>query len=166
MYKVKVNDKFQFDVDKKGSDILINGEVIKIDISDLGNNLANVIYENKSFNTEIVELNRADKICLIKVNGNIYQVSVADQFDQLLKQLGFDNLAANKVAEIKAPMPGLVLNVMVEEGFEIKKGDNLLVLEAMKMENILKSSTDGIVKKVLIKKGEKVEKNQILIQFK
>ncbi|GAA3981541.1 acetyl-CoA carboxylase biotin carboxyl carrier protein subunit [Pedobacter ginsengiterrae] len=166
MHKVKVNNKFLFDIDAQDSGLLINGKSIAIDTSQVGLNSTNVIYEHKSYNTELVELNKAEKLCIIKVNGNTYKIQVEDQFDQLLKQLGLDNLATNKVAEIKAPMPGLVLNVIVKEGAEIKKGDNLLVLEAMKMENILKSSTDGIVKKVLIKQGDKVEKNQILIQFK
>ncbi|MNF13023.1 Glutaconyl-CoA decarboxylase subunit gamma [compost metagenome] len=67
--------------------------------------------------------------------------------------------------EIKAPMPGLVLNVIVESGQEVNKGDNLLILEAMKMENIIKSPSSGIVKKILVTKGDKVEKNEILIQF-
>ena len=166
MHKVKVNDKFLFDVDARDSALIINGKSVVVDMSNIGVNLANVIYEHKSFNTELVELNKAEKQCIIKVNGNTYKIQVEDQFDQLLKKLGLDNLATNKVAEIKAPMPGLVLNVMVAEGVEVKKGDNLLILEAMKMENILKSSTDGIVKKVLIKQGDKVEKNQLLIQFK
>lgn len=77
-----------------------------------------------------------------------------------------DNLNSNKVLEMKAPMPGMVLKVLVNAGDEVKKGDNLLILEAMKMENILKSTTDGTVSKVLVKQGDKVEKNQILIQFK
>jgi len=166
MYKVKVNDQFLFEVENKDSTFLVNGEPVELDISTIGNNSTHVLYQNRSFNTEIVELNKTDKICKIKVNGNIYQISVEDQFDVLLKQLGLDNLTANKVSEIKAPMPGLVLKVLVEENVEIKKGDNLVILEAMKMENILKSSTDGVVKKILIKQGDKVEKNQILVQFK
>ena len=166
MYKVKVNDRFLFEVENKDSSFLVNGEPVELDISTIGNNSTHVLYQNRSFNTEIVELNKTDKICKIKVNGNIYQISVEDQFDVLLKQLGLDNLTANKVSEIKAPMPGLVLKVLVEENVEIKKGDNLVILEAMKMENILKSSTDGVVKKILIKQGDKVEKNQILVQFK
>jgi biotin carboxyl carrier protein len=166
MYKVKVNDQFLFEVENKDSSFFVNGELIQFDLSSIGNNSTHVLYQNKSFNTELVELNKADKTCKIKVNGNIYQISIEDQFDVLLKQLGLDNLAANKVSEIKAPMPGLVLKVLVGENAEVKKGDNLLVLEAMKMENILKSSTDGVIKKVLIKQGDKVEKNQILIQFK
>jgi biotin carboxyl carrier protein len=166
MYKVKVNDQFLFEVENKDSAFLVNGVPVELDLSTIGNDSTHVLYQNKSFNTEIVELNKTDKTCKIKVNGNIYQISIEDQFDVLLKQLGLDNLTANKVLEIKAPMPGLVLKVLVEEGTEVKKGDNLVILEAMKMENILKSSTDGVVKKILIKQGNKVEKNQILVQFK
>ena len=62
-------------------------------------------------------------------------------------------------------MPGMVLNILVTEGQEVKKGDALIVLEAMKMENILKSPTDGVIKKIAINKGVAVEKNQLLIQF-
>ncbi|QXU40893.1 acetyl-CoA carboxylase biotin carboxyl carrier protein subunit [Pedobacter sp. D749] len=166
MYKVKVNNQFLFEVENKDSAFFVNGEQVQLDLSSIANNSTHVLYQNKSFNTELVELNKANKTCKIKVNGNIYQISIEDQFDVLLKQLGLDNLAANKVSEIKAPMPGLVLKVLVEENAEVKKGDNLLVLEAMKMENILKSSTDGVVKKILIKQGDKVEKNQILVQFR
>ena len=166
MYKVKVNDQFLFEIEHNESTLLVNGDPVQLDLSTVSNRSTHVLYQNKSFNTEIVELNKADKTCKVKVNGNIYQISIEDQFDVLLKQLGLDNLTANKVSEIKAPMPGLVLKVLVEENAEVKKGDNLLVLEAMKMENILKSSTDGVVKKVLIKQGDKVEKNQILVQFK
>jgi biotin carboxyl carrier protein len=70
-----------------------------------------------------------------------------------------------KVNDVKAPMPGMVFNVLVSEGQDIKKGDPLIVLEAMKMENVLKSPTDGTVKKIAVTKGVAVEKNQVLIQF-
>ncbi|GGH09694.1 acetyl-CoA carboxylase biotin carboxyl carrier protein subunit [Pedobacter zeae] len=166
MYKIKVNDQFLFELEDRDSVLMVNGNPVQLDLSKLGHSGTHVLYQNRSFNTEVIELNKADKTCKIKINGNIYQVSVEDQFDVLLKQLGLDNLNTNKVSEIKAPMPGLVLKVLVEENAEVKKGDNLLILEAMKMENILKSSTDGIVKKILIKQGDKIEKNQVLVQFK
>lgn len=60
-------------------------------------------------------------------------------------------------------MPGMVLQVMVESGQQIKKGDAIVVLEAMKMENILKSPSDGVVKTVKVIKGDKVEKNQVMV---
>lgn len=79
--------------------------------------------------------------------------------------MGIDLSAGPKVNDMKAPMPGLVLNVLVENGQTIKKGDAIVVLEAMKMENILKSPSDGIVKKVHVIKGDKVEKNQVMVNF-
>jgi biotin carboxyl carrier protein len=69
------------------------------------------------------------------------------------------------ISEIKAPMPGLVLKVLVNKGDSIKKGCNLFVLEAMKMENIIKSPADVVIDKILIKPGDKVEKGQILMLF-
>lgn len=165
MYKIKVNDHFEYGIELKGEDITVNGEVLEIDSSATGKYSSNLIFKNKSFNAEVVEFDKKEKKCIIKVNGNIYTIQVEDQFDQLLKKLGIDNLSATKISEIKAPMPGLVLSISVNEGDEIAKGDNLLILEAMKMENMLKSSTDGVIKKILVKQGDKVEKNQILIQF-
>lgn len=166
MLKIKINDQFVFDVDNIADQLKVNDQIIDADIAVVDSSISHVIYQNKSFNTEIVDFNKADKTCIIKVNGNLYNIKVEDQFDQLLKQLGLDNLTSSKVLEIKAPMPGLVLNVLVSENDEIKKGDNLLILEAMKMENILKSTTDGVIKKIMVTKGDKVEKNQILVLFK
>jgi len=166
MYKVKVNDAYQYEIEINRQELLVNGSALSLDFAKINDAETHVLYNNKSFNVEMVALNTKDKFVTLKVNGNLYYLSIEDQFDQLLKQLGLDSLAASKVSEIKAPMPGLVLSVAVAENDEVKKGDNLLVLEAMKMENILKSPADGVVKKVLITQGDKVEKNQILIQFK
>jgi biotin carboxyl carrier protein len=75
------------------------------------------------------------------------------------------NGASAKIKELKAPMPGLVIDVRVKENDSVKKGDPLVILEAMKMENIIKSPADLIVKKVNIKKVNVIEKNQIMISF-
>jgi len=165
MYQIKVNDKYSFDITADNNGVKANGEQIILDTVNLNNNSSSVLYKNKSYNIELVSLNKEEKTATLKVNGNIYNLSIKDQFDQLLKQLGMDNLVASKILQIMAPMPGLVLNVLVEEGAEIKKGDNLLVLEAMKMENMIKSPTDGIIKKIAITQGDKVEKNELLISF-
>lgn len=165
MYQVKVNDKYNFEIETKNQSLKINNEAVELDSLALNGNTAHVLYQNRSYTTEVVELNKEEKTAVVKVNGNLYAVNVKDQFDQLLKQLGMDNLAANKIQQVKAPMPGLVLNVLASEGDEVKKGDNLLVLEAMKMENMIKSPTDGVIKKITIKQGDKVEKNELLISF-
>ncbi len=162
---VKVNDKYGFEVEVEQQVLKVDGAELQIDVTDLSAGHAHILYQNKSYKMELVSEDKEEKTSVIKVNGNLYKIAIEDQYDILLKQLGFDTSKSNKMLEIKAPMPGLVLNVMVETGQEVNKGDNLLVLEAMKMENIIKSPSSGIVKKILIAKGDKVEKNEILIQF-
>jgi len=165
MYKINVNGNHAFRIETENNTLKVDGEVVELDTIQLSSTQSHVLYKNKSYNLEIISEDKEEKTMDIKVNGNLYKVSVEDQYDQLLKKLGLDNISSNKVKEIKAPMPGLVLNIIAKEGQEIKKGENLLVLEAMKMENILKSPTDGTVQKILINIGDKVEKNQVLIQF-
>ena len=165
MYKVKVDNKYDFNFEKTQGVWQLEGKDIAFDMIELGKTSFHVIKDNKSYTVEIVNHNVAEKSFQIKVNQTIYNLNVKDKYDELLHQLGLDKAMVTKVSNIKAPMPGLVLNILVEDGQEIKKGDALIVLEAMKMENILKSPTDGKVKKVAVKKGVAVEKGQILIEF-
>jgi biotin carboxyl carrier protein len=138
----------------------VNGNFIKIN-----DHQFHFIYNNNSYNVEVIKINQDDKTMVLKINAVRYTLSLKDKFDELLKNLGLDNLTAKKVSDVKAPMPGMVLSILVKEGDEVKKGDTLLILEAMKMENSLKASADGQVKKVVAVKGTAVEKNQVLIQF-
>lgn len=165
MYKVKVNNSYNYDVENAGDGLLINNNMVAADVKQLSANVYHIINKNRSYNVEVVTFDKASKTAEIKVNGNKYTVAAKDQFDILLEKLGLSDLNAVKVSEIKAPMPGLVLKVFVAEGDEVKKGDSLFVLEAMKMENIIKSPADVTVKTVKIKPGDKVEKGQILMQF-
>jgi len=165
MLQVKVNDKYNFEVDKQGDKLVINEETISPDVKQLAATAYHIINNLQSYNVEVVSFDRAEKKAEIKVNNNIYSISAKDQFDILLDKLGLSSLNATKVSEIKAPMPGMVLKVFVNEGMEVKKNDNLFILEAMKMENIIKAPADVIVKTVKIKPGDKVEKGQILMQF-
>jgi len=163
--KVKVNEQYNFDVKTEKNSILVNGAEVQIDLRETAEKHSHAIYNHRSYNIEVVEENRQDKTCTVKVNGNVYEIKIEDSYDQLLKQLGMDTARASKIRSVKAPMPGLVLNIMVKEGATVTKGDSLLVLEAMKMENMIKSPAGGTVKKISINKGDKVEKNDILIEF-
>jgi biotin carboxyl carrier protein len=166
MLKVKVNNKNEYNVvfenPAKGT---IDGKSFEWDVIEVKNGSFHILKDHKSYNLEVIKADAAEKTFLVSVNGNKYQLDVKDKFDELLKSLGFDNLNAKKVNEIKAPMPGLVLDVRVSVGDTVKKGDPIIVLEAMKMENIIKSPTDGTVSKINVKKGVAVEKNQVLINF-
>jgi biotin carboxyl carrier protein len=165
MYQVKVNDQYYFDVERNGDGLLIDKTKSGADILELSNETYHIINNLQSYNVEVISFDSVEKTARIKINTNIYNVNAKDQFDILLDKLGLSNLNAAKVSEIKAPMPGMVLKVFVSEGMEIKKGDNLFVLEAMKMENIIKAPADVVVNTVKIKPGDKVEKGQILLQF-
>jgi biotin carboxyl carrier protein len=165
MYNIKINNKYDFLLNRNGDALQVNDEPVNADIKQLDDLLYHVIRNSASHSVEIINFDSEEKTADIKVNNNIYTLTAKDQFDILLDKMGLSNLMAAKVSEIKAPMPGMVLKVLVEEGADVKKGDNLFVLEAMKMENIIKSPADVTIKTLKIKPGDKVEKGQILIVF-
>ncbi len=99
------------------------------------------------------------------VNGNTYDVKIEDEYDQKVKQMGLLAVTSQKINSIKAPMPGLIIDVMVEKGQEISVGTPLLVLSAMKMENIILSQGEGIVKLIAVQKDDAVEKGQLIIEM-
>ncbi|EAY28830.1 acetyl-CoA carboxylase biotin carboxyl carrier protein subunit [Microscilla marina] len=143
----------------------LNGEEFSWDLLQLQDNSYHIIHNNKTFQVEILKADYLAKTFTLQVNGHLYTVNSEDKMDLLLKRLGMDNVNQNKVNDVKAPMPGLILSVNVNEGDEVKKGDILMILEAMKMENALKCPADGKVKAVKVKQGQNVEKNQLLILF-
>jgi biotin carboxyl carrier protein len=166
MYKVKVNDSYDFEVSNDKGVLKLNNEEIVLDVQTLvSGRSVHVLYNHKSYMVELVDLNEEEGTQSIKVNGNLYTVSIKDELDLLLKRLGLDKGLSNTIRDVKAPMPGLVLKILVEEGATVSKGDNLLVLEAMKMENIIKSPTAGQIKKIFVHQGDKIEKNTVLVQF-
>ena len=120
---------------------------------------------SRVFTARLLEINRAEKIVMLSLNGKSVSITLKEPLDDLLHSMGLDKMTTAKVSHVKAPMPGLVLNVLVETGQEVKKGDKLLVLEAMKMENIIKAAGDGKVGRIAVEKGQAVDKNQTLIEF-
>ena len=105
------------------------------------------------------------KQCTISVNGKNYELKLSNELDQLLLKMGMGKSKDNKMDVVKAPMPGLVLHILVEIGQSIEKGDSLIILEAMKMENIIKATGSGIVKAIKVSTKDAVEKNQVLIEM-
>tara|TARA_B100001741_G_scaffold94786_1_gene77809 strand:+ start:629 stop:1132 length:504 start_codon:yes stop_codon:yes gene_type:complete len=166
MYKAKVVDQtFEFEFsDEKALQGTVNGEVFKMDFAEYGD-VHHVIHKNRSYTVELVSFDKENKTCVLQVNNKEITVSVEDRFDFLLHKLGMDNIKNQKVNELKAPMPGLVLNIMVQPGDSVPKGEGLMVLEAMKMENIIRTPSDVIVKSIDVNKSDAVEKNQVLIKF-
>ncbi len=154
--------EIKLDLDAKLS---LDGEEVSLDMVAESENSFHVIYENIGYDIYIVDKNETTKTYIISVNGNEYTLQAKSKFDELLDQLGMSNLVEAKADNLKAPMPGLVIDILVEPGNTVLKGDSVLVLEAMKMENNIKSPAEGIIKSIDIKKGQAVEKNQVLISF-
>jgi len=164
MLRITLNQQ-EYLFDKKAETVMLNGHAVNADVVKLDKNKFHVIINNSSYNIELLAKDENAKNQIILVNGQKQIVEIKDKYDDLLKQLGMDKLMGNKANLLKAPMPGLVLKVLVTEGQAVKKGDGLLILEAMKMENIIKASTDGMVKKIHIEEKNIVDKNQKMIEF-
>jgi biotin carboxyl carrier protein len=164
MLRITLNQQ-EYLFDKKAETVMLNGHTVNADVVKLDKNKFHVIINNSSYNIELLAKDENAKNQTILVNGQKQSVEIKDKYDDLLKQLGMDKLMGNKANLLKAPMPGLVLKVLVSEGQVVKKGDGLLILEAMKMENIIKASSDGIVKKIHIEEKNIVDKNQKMIEF-
>jgi biotin carboxyl carrier protein len=174
MLKVNVGNKPQgeqpgqasaFEVDQRKEGWFINGKAFEGDIAALGNNRFHVIWNNKSYNIEVLERNPAEKSTHLLINGQHYHTTAKDDLDLLLEKMGMQSGSSQKINNVKAPMPGLIQSIAVAEGDTIAKGDNLLVLVAMKMENVIKSSGSGVIKTLKVMPGQIVEKNQVLLEF-
>jgi acetyl/propionyl-CoA carboxylase alpha subunit len=161
MIQTTVNGNKTYAIDKG----TIGGVEYAWDLLRLADNAFHIIRDNQSYRVTVVSINHEEKTMAIAVNGNDYEISIKDKYDLLLSQMGISSIASAQVNNFKAPMPGLIREIMIVAGAEVSKGDTLLILEAMKMENSLKSPRDGRVKKINIATGNAVEKGQVLIEF-
>lgn len=144
---------------------LTTTEAISLDIIDVQDGRFHILDKGKSYHAEVVDFDKASKQLTVIVNGNKYQLGLRDQYDQLVKDLGLGVVTDDKGGDILAPMPGLILDILVEVGQTVEKGTPLIILEAMKMENIIKADGAGEVKAIVATKGDAVEKKQLLIEM-
>jgi biotin carboxyl carrier protein len=136
-----------------------------LDIVTTAKDAFHILKNNKAYNVEVISSDKKTKTYTFNINGNRYTAKISDKYDRLIDQLGMKVKSAQAGGNIKAPMPGLVLEVAVQIGQAIVKGDKVLILEAMKMENIIKAAGDGTVKAIHVKNGSAVEKGQLLVEI-
>jgi biotin carboxyl carrier protein len=155
-YKVIVNGTYDFNISKSEAESF-DTVASKLTI--------HVLYNYQSEAVELIESNFLKRNYTVKVNGNRYTIHIENELDALISEMGLSLAEEIVTSEIEAPMPGLIIEVIVSKGQEVKKGDFLCVLEAMKMENTLLSPRDGIIKNIKIEKGQTVDKGAVLIEF-
>jgi biotin carboxyl carrier protein len=146
---------FEFEFEKE--------EIEKFEIVNNKEENFGFLYENQNIKGHIIAAE--NKKYVVEIDGERFQVQIKNELDRILDQMGLNKPNLTKINLIKAPMPGLVLEICVGEGQEIAENDKVLILEAMKMENVIKTTQGAVVKKILVKTGQAVEKGQILIEL-
>lgn len=135
-----------------------------LDLVRTGSSAFSLVRNGRSHRVLVLKEDHENNTVRMRIGGHTYTVRLEDEQSRLMTTLGLDKTAV-KVKEIKAPMPGLVLNILVRPGDVVKKNDPILVLEAMKMENLIKAPGDAVVSAIAAQKGKAVEKGQLLVSF-
>ena len=156
-YKVTVNNSFHFDFEKES--------ISQLDAVPMETNAFHVLHQNTPYKVEIITSDFNRKSYIVKVNNTNYTVVISNPLDILIKEMGFEVGLTKQVNAIKAPMPGLILEISVVVGQTVKENDNLIILGAMKMENSFLSPREGVIKSISVSTGDAVEKGQLLIEF-
>lgn len=156
------NNKYRIK-DIFSEDLKINHKKPDIKIFDDENGFTYILFKNKKYHAEIVEKSQNKYIVLI--NGVTYNFTIETPISFKRKKYLDKQKAKNKVESLQAPMPGKIVDVLVEPGAEVKNGEAVLILEAMKMQNEIAAPINGKVVKVHIKSNETVNKDDILIEI-
>jgi len=164
-YKVNYSDSAAHTVEFREGKVFLNNVETSPDVAFIGGAMYHILLGKSSFMMEVLENDLAAKRFKVKVNDNVYDLKLEDELDMLLHKMGMSQNGSSKMDNVKAPMPGLVLKVLVEPGQAVEKGDSLIILEAMKMENVIKASGPGVVKRIAVAIKDAVEKNHVLIDM-
>ena len=153
-------------VSEDGLKGVLDGSSFNWDVIKVSENKWSVVDQNGySFSVVLEIVDTTTKTYDLKINGQFISVKAETEFDFLLKELGISANGAKKLKEIKAPMPGLVLDVHVKVGDAVKEGDTLVILEAMKMENVIKAPGEAVVKTIRVHKSNTIDKGEVMITF-
>jgi biotin carboxyl carrier protein len=165
MLQLTVNEKNTFSITQNNGHFAVDNVPVNWDASEQPNGLVSVLLNGKSYTAIIEQTDRKAKEVSLRVNGQLYKIAVKEPIDLLLSNMGMDLKAMQKLEPVKAPMPGMVIKILVTPGQQINKGDGLVILEAMKMENILKAAAAATVKSIKVSERTAVEKGTVLIEL-
>lgn len=156
-FQLKVNDSFNFSLEPVDTQ--------NLDIIKTPSGILHLIQGTSSVSIDVIERNFHRRNYVVKINGNTYKIDIETKLDALINELGLAKGIQKKINNVNAPMPGQIIAISVQPGQEVKENEPLLILEAMKMENVMVSPRDGMIKEVFIKTKDIVEKGQLLIEF-
>ncbi len=162
MIKATVNGQRPFEITPDG-DVQCDGKKVDWSAVQLPSGGFSILMDGKSFVAQVVKIDRETKTLTFQIGQSLYEVALEEPMDRLLAAMGISEAASRKVNDIKAPMPGMVLKVLVTPGQAIHKGDPVLILEAMKMENVFKATESAVVKEIKVSERTAVEKGEVLI---
>ncbi|HJQ14218.1 MAG TPA: biotin/lipoyl-containing protein [Anaerolineales bacterium] len=141
--------------------ISVDGKMYEVDFESVsGQPVYSLIVDGKSHEGYVAQ---GDDNWQVLLRGRLYPILVEDEREKRLRSAAGGGVAETGEFHLRAPMPGLVVTIPVEEGQQVKKGQVLLILESMKMQNELKSPRDGTIGRVRVKAGETVEQKQTLL---
>jgi biotin carboxyl carrier protein len=154
------DEQFTIDINREGQ-VTLNGEVINAEMRQmLDTTMYSIIINNQSHD---IRLSEGDGVYLVQLSGEILEVVVEDERTRRLAGIKGSPSAVTGEAVIKAPMPGVVVEIPVKQGQEVKRGDIVVILESMKMQNEFKAPRDGTVHAIRVGPGDKVDQNAILL---
>lgn len=167
MIKARINEQ-DFEIDfsnPEKSEGSINGASFKIDRVEIEQGSFHVIKDHKSYVVRVIQLNKPENWVELSVNGNRYRVEITSELDQLISSFGFEK-SIPKVNDLKSSMPGKVIKILINKGGSVEENEPVLILEAMKMENLVKSPISGEIASINVQEGDTINKGDILLKFK
>jgi biotin carboxyl carrier protein len=160
-YIATVGDKkYEIEIRSSG-EIILDGEQLTADFQSVADQpIYSLLLEGQSFEASIYPTDQAIQVLL---HGQLIDVEVEDERQRRLRETSGGQVIQSGDLHMKAPMPGMVVSIPVEEGQEVASGENLIILESMKMQNELKAPRDGMISRLRVKQGDRVDQHQILL---
>jgi len=160
-YVATIGDQsFEIEIQSDGG-LLMDGQQLTADFQSVADQpVFSLLLDGQSYEASI---HLADDAIQVLLRGQLFDVHVEDERQRRLRQSSGGQVIQSGDIHLKAPMPGMVIAIPVEQGQEVTSGDNVIILESMKMQNELKAPRDGVISRLRVKPGDNVDQNQVLL---
>jgi biotin carboxyl carrier protein len=163
-YFVTVEDR-TFVVELAGKVVTVDGTEHTVDLAGHAGNAYRHMLLDSEGHAMLVRAGSARGEWEVQMKGRTLLLEALDERTRTIREMTGGATAQRSVLAVRAPMPGLILRIEVEPGQEVRAGQGVIVMEAMKMENELRADGGGVVARILVSTGQAVEKNAVLVEF-